>query len=79
MDRDDPEQRIADLEHQLAEQKRGTDLPPASPPDTATVRRFVATAAPPSTKQMMKYTYVGIAVGFASSPRWPGHRRRIRR
>jgi hypothetical protein len=30
MDQDDPEQRIAELEHQLAEQKRGADLPQAS-------------------------------------------------
>jgi DNA-binding beta-propeller fold protein YncE len=66
MDRDDPGQRVADLEHQLAEPKRGADLPPASPPDAATARRFVATAAPPTTKQMMKYAYLGIAVGFAS-------------
>ena len=29
MDRDDPEKRIADLEHQLADQKHGADLPPA--------------------------------------------------
>jgi hypothetical protein len=31
MDRDNPEKRIADLERQLAEQKRGADLPPAGP------------------------------------------------
>ena len=31
MDRDDPEKRIADLEHQLAERMRGADLPPALP------------------------------------------------
>jgi hypothetical protein len=30
MDQDDPEKRIADLEHQLAERKRA-DLPPAPP------------------------------------------------
>jgi DNA-binding beta-propeller fold protein YncE len=57
-DHGDPEKRIADLEHQLAERQRGADLPPASPPDGAASRRFVASAAPPSTKQMMKYTYV---------------------
>jgi hypothetical protein len=31
MDQDDPEKRIADLEHQLAERARSTDLPPALP------------------------------------------------
>jgi NADPH-dependent 2,4-dienoyl-CoA reductase/sulfur reductase-like enzyme len=31
MDQDDPEKRIADLEHQLAERMRGADLPPAPP------------------------------------------------
>ena len=31
MDQDDPEKRIAELEHQLAERKRGADLPPALP------------------------------------------------
>jgi hypothetical protein len=31
MDQDDPEKRIADLEHQLAERMRGADLPPALP------------------------------------------------
>jgi hypothetical protein len=31
MDKDDPEKRIADLEHQLAERMRGADLPPALP------------------------------------------------
>jgi sugar lactone lactonase YvrE len=42
-DHDDPEKRIAALEQQH---------------DAATARRFVASAAPPSTKQMMKYTYL---------------------
>ena len=37
MDQDDPARRIADLERQLAEQKRGADLAPASPP-TSRVR-----------------------------------------
>ena len=31
MDQDDPEKRIADLEHQLAERMRGAALPPALP------------------------------------------------
>ena len=31
MDQDDPEKRIAELEHQLAERRRGADLPPALP------------------------------------------------
>jgi hypothetical protein len=35
MAQDDPEKRIADLEHQLADQKRGADLPPAPPPPPA--------------------------------------------
>src|ERR1700758_5797023 len=42
-DHDDPEKRIAALE-----QRHGA---PAA-------RRFEATVAPPSTKQMMKYTYL---------------------
>jgi sugar lactone lactonase YvrE len=66
IDQDDPEKRIADLEHQLAERKRGAGLPPAGPHDTATARRFVAMAAPPSTKQMMKYTYVVMFGAMAS-------------
>jgi hypothetical protein len=35
VDQDDPEKRIADLEHQLADQKRGADLPPGQPPQQA--------------------------------------------
>jgi hypothetical protein len=65
-DHGDPEKRIADLEHRLAEQKRGADLPPAGPPDAAASRRFVVSAAPPSTKQMMKYTYVVMFGAMAS-------------
>lgn len=45
MAQDDPEKRIADLEHQLAEQKRGAGLPLASPDDTAPSRRFVASGS----------------------------------
>ena len=48
-DHGDPEKRISDLEHQLAEQKRGAD--PAIPHDAATSRRFVASADPPSTRR----------------------------
>jgi DNA-binding beta-propeller fold protein YncE len=51
---DDPEQRIADLERRV-----GTF-------DAAASRRFVASAAPPTTKQIMKYTNVVIAVAVAS-------------
>ncbi|MBV9512695.1 MAG: hypothetical protein JO280_01435 [Mycobacteriaceae bacterium] len=43
MDQDDAEQRIAELERQLAPQKRRADLPPARPDRTAEPRRFVAT------------------------------------
>ena len=46
---DDPEKRIADLERRLAEQKRGTDLPPASPDHAAESRRFVASTSRPKT------------------------------
>jgi streptogramin lyase len=65
-DHGDPEKRIADLEHQLAERNRGAALPPAGPPDVAASRRFVVSAAPPSTKQMMKYTYVVMFGGMAA-------------
>jgi sugar lactone lactonase YvrE len=65
-DHGDPEKRIADLEHQLAERKRDADLPPVGPPDAAASRRFVASAAPPSTKQMMKYTYLVMFGAMAS-------------
>ena len=54
MDHEDPEKRIAHLERQLAAPKRGADLPPAGAQDAAGSRRFVASAAAPSTKQMMK-------------------------
>lgn len=43
MDGDDPEQRIAEPERQLAAHKRGPDLPPASPDHAAGSRRFVVT------------------------------------
>jgi DNA-binding beta-propeller fold protein YncE len=50
-DHDDPEKRIAALERQHG---------------AAPSRRFEATAAPPSTKQMMKYTYVLMFGAMAS-------------
>lgn len=58
IDQDDPKKRIADLEHQLADRKRFAAQSPS--------RQFVASAAPPSTKQMMKYTYVLMFGGIAS-------------
>ena len=66
MDHEDPEKRIAHLERQLAAPKRGADLPPAGAQDAAGSRRFVASAAAPSTKQMMKYTYVVMFGAMAS-------------
>ncbi|OBK47979.1 NHL repeat-containing protein [Mycobacterium sp. 1081908.1] len=65
-DHGDPEKRIADLEHRLAERTRGTELPPAPTRDAIPSRRFEVAAAPPSTKQMMKYTYLVIFGGMAS-------------
>ncbi|OBI89552.1 hypothetical protein [Mycobacterium sp. 1245805.9] len=65
-DHGDPEKRIADLEHRLAEHTRGAEPPPATPHDAVPSRRFVASAAPPSTKQMMKYTYLIMFGGMAS-------------
>lgn len=64
-DHGDPEKRIADLEHQLAERTRGTEPPPPTAHDAGPSRRFEATAAPPSTKQMMKYTYLVMFGGMA--------------
>jgi DNA-binding beta-propeller fold protein YncE len=65
-DHGDPEKRIADLEHRLAERTGRAEPLPASPPDAAPARRFVASAAPPSTKQMMKYTYLIMFGAMAS-------------
>ncbi|OBA73659.1 hypothetical protein A5641_04700 [Mycobacterium sp. 1554424.7] len=65
-DHGDPEKRIADLEHRLAERTRGAEPPPASPSDAGPSRRFAASAAPPSTKQMMKYTYLIMFGGMAA-------------
>jgi hypothetical protein len=44
MVQDEPEHYTAEVEHQKAEQKPATDLPPASPDRTAESRRFVATS-----------------------------------
>ncbi|WP_051574541.1 NHL repeat-containing protein [Mycobacterium sp. URHB0044] len=66
IDQDDPEKRAADLEHQFSESKRGVDLSQAAPPGEATARRFVAFAAPPTAKQMMKYVYLLTALATAS-------------
>ncbi|MGB9223196.1 hypothetical protein [Mycobacterium sp.] len=63
-DHGDPEKRIAELEHRLVEQKRGAE--PPTPHDAATSQRFVASAAPPTAKQTMKYTYVLTFAGMAS-------------
>ena len=57
---DDAEKRIAELERQLAAQKRGADLPPAGPDHAAASGRFVAFPAPPGTKQMYKFIYGSI-------------------
>lgn len=64
MDADDPEQRIADLERQLAEQKRGAGPSPANPDQLAASGRFTAFPAPPGTMQMYKFMYGSLA-GFA--------------
>ena len=61
MDQHDPEQRIAELERQLAEQKRGADLPPASPDHAAASRRFVA-----STSRLKPWYYIFSFGAFAA-------------
>ena len=61
VDQDDPEARIAELERQLAEQKRGADLPPASPDHTAASRRFVATSP-----RMQTWLSIGTYGSFAA-------------
>lgn len=66
MDKDDPEQRIADLERQLAEKQRGADLPPAGPyqaqPHSGSARgvaerRFVASAVPSGKQILISYLW----------------------
>jgi DNA-binding beta-propeller fold protein YncE len=66
MNGDDPEQRIADLERRLAEPKSGAERPPVGTLDEETSRRFLAIAAPPTTKQMMKFTGTFFTVAIAS-------------
>src|SRR5262245_41614970 len=61
---DNPEQRIADLEGRLA--KPTPAVAQAGALDVAQSRTFMAFAAPPSTKQMMRYTSVAIAVAIAT-------------
>jgi hypothetical protein len=58
MDQDDPERRIAELERQLAERKRGADLPPANPRHTAAARRFVASPPFWGSKWSGKRSYI---------------------
>ena len=58
---DDAEKRIAELERQLAAQKRGADLPPAGPDHAAASGRFVAFPAPPTGKQTQKFMYGMVA------------------
>src|SRR5437764_8560776 len=65
-DHGDPEKRIADLEHRLAARTRAAGPPPSGPQDAGPSRRFVASAAPPSTKQMMKYTHLVTFAGMAA-------------
>ncbi|MBE1548558.1 hypothetical protein GGC64_002582 [Mycobacterium sp. OAS707] len=57
MDADDSEKRIADLEHQLADGRRGTDLPSASPDVAPTSARFLAFAAPAGSGRMVAFVF----------------------
>jgi hypothetical protein len=57
----DPEERIAERDDQLAEPKRPAQVLQASPS-----RRFLASAAPPTTKQLMAYTYLFMLAGMAA-------------
>lgn len=76
MDQDDAEQRIAELERQLAARKRVPDVPPASPDHTAGSRRFVVTTSRMQTWVLI-YTYgwwaaiaVMVAVPSAYATSW---------
>jgi hypothetical protein len=71
MDQDDPEKRIADLERQLGEQRRGPDLPPVAPdrPQAGSIsnsdhagRRFTVSVLP---KTWQVYSIVALfLLGF---------------
>jgi hypothetical protein len=50
MDQDDPEKRVADLEHQLADQKCGADLPLTQPPQPANAASATGSDAPKPTR-----------------------------
>jgi hypothetical protein len=76
MDQNDPEERIADLERQLAEKQRSADLPPANPyhaqphagpaPSLAQ-HRFVASAVPSGKQILINYlvSFAALIVLFA--------------
>ncbi|OBK53541.1 hypothetical protein [Mycobacterium kubicae] len=65
-DHGDPEKRIADLDHQRADRNRAAGLLPSGPQDAAPSRRFLISAAPPSSRQMMKYTNLMMLGAMAS-------------
>jgi hypothetical protein len=53
----DSEKRIADLEYQLAERQRGSDLPPTSPDVALTSGRFLAFAAAGSSTRLVAFIF----------------------
>jgi hypothetical protein len=57
VEQDDPEKRIADLERQLGEQRRGADLPPGAPDRPQAGRRFKVAAM---SKPWQLYSLVGL-------------------
>ncbi|OBF21818.1 hypothetical protein A5725_12840 [Mycobacterium kubicae] len=65
-DHGDPEKRIADLDHQRANRNRAPGLLPSGSQDAAPSRRFLISAAPPSSRQMMKYTNLMMLGAMAS-------------
>jgi hypothetical protein len=60
MDQNDPEKRITDLEHQLAEQQRGADLPPAQPPQLANAAGGTGSVVPKPAPMGIR-TWIGVA------------------
>jgi hypothetical protein len=65
MDADDPEKRIAELEHQLAERKSDADLPPVGASNSAPVqRRFVVNAVPSRWKFFTGYFLLLVLLGL---------------